>query len=107
MTSYGREPTFALYLAVLNKTDASPLLPESDEDPGVGTRAPENANKPPAAPPVVQIDFDRLQQRILRGAGCAVASIFAAEGGRDRDGVLPRSCRPRRVRAATCCIASA
>ena len=37
MTSYGREETFALYLAVLNKTDASPLLPESDEDPGIGT----------------------------------------------------------------------
>ena len=65
MTSYGREPTFALYLAVLNKTDASPLLPESDEDPGVGTRASETPAKPAAAPPVVQIDFDRLQQRIL------------------------------------------
>jgi tricorn protease len=38
MTSYGREETFALYLAILNKTDASPLLPESDEDPGVGAR---------------------------------------------------------------------
>ena len=65
MTSYGREPTFALYLAVLNKTDASPLLPESDEDPGVGTRASEAATKPAAAPPAVQIDFDRLQHRIL------------------------------------------
>src|SRR6185436_16619659 len=38
MTSYGREETFALYLAVLRKSDASPLLPESDEDPGIGTR---------------------------------------------------------------------
>ncbi len=65
MTSYGREETFALYLAVLNKADASPLLPESDEDPGVGTRPAENTNKPAAPPPVVQIDFDRLQQRIL------------------------------------------
>lgn len=65
MTSYGREETFALYLAVLNKTDPSPLLPESDEDPGVGTRSSDATTKPPAAPPVVQIDFDRLQQRIL------------------------------------------
>ncbi len=66
MTSYGREETFALYLAVLNKADASPLLPESDEDPGIGARPTENTNKPAAAPPVtVTIDFDRLQQRIL------------------------------------------
>jgi tricorn protease len=65
MTSYGREETFALYLAVLNKSDASPLLPESDEDPGVGARPSESTSKPPAPPPVVQMDFDRLQQRIL------------------------------------------
>jgi tricorn protease len=69
MTSYGRQETFALYLAVLNKTDASPLLPESDEDPGVAATRSENTNKPAAAPPLVQIDFDRLQQRILPVAG--------------------------------------
>ena len=68
MTSYGREETFALYLAVLNKTEASPLLPESDEDPGIGSRPAGDTNKPAAASPpqvTVQIDFDRLQQRIL------------------------------------------
>ncbi len=65
MTSYGRQETFALYLAVLNKADASPLLPESDEDPGIGTRTGENTAKPSTTAPVVQIDFDRLQQRIL------------------------------------------
>jgi tricorn protease len=65
MTSYGREETFALYLAVLSKSEASPLLPESDEDPGVGARPADNTNKPAAATPVVAIDFDRLQQRIL------------------------------------------
>src|ERR1044072_7240369 len=37
MTSYDHIPTFGLYLAVLKKTDSSPLLPESDEDRGVGT----------------------------------------------------------------------
>jgi tricorn protease len=37
MTSYDRETTFGLYFAVLKKTDPSPLLPESDEDRGVGT----------------------------------------------------------------------
>src|SRR5207253_1479864 len=37
MTSYDHDENFGLYLAVLKKTDSSPLLPESDEDRGVGT----------------------------------------------------------------------
>ena len=37
MTSYDHDENFGLYLAVLKKTDASPLLPESDEDKGVGS----------------------------------------------------------------------
>jgi tricorn protease len=37
MTAYDRETTFGLYFAVLKKGDASPLLPESDEDRGVGS----------------------------------------------------------------------
>jgi tricorn protease len=40
MTSYDHDENFGLYLAVLKKTDASPLLPESDEDRGVGTGTP-------------------------------------------------------------------
>ncbi|MFB3855178.1 MAG: PDZ domain-containing protein [Vicinamibacterales bacterium] len=40
MTSYDREETFGLYLAVLKKSEPSPLLPESDEDPGVQATAP-------------------------------------------------------------------
>jgi tricorn protease len=36
MTSYDRETNYGLYLAVLKKGDASPLLPESDEDKGMG-----------------------------------------------------------------------
>src|SRR5207247_11426256 len=40
MTSYDREETFGLYLAVLKKSDPSPLLPESDEDKGVGSAPP-------------------------------------------------------------------
>jgi tricorn protease len=93
MTSYDHEENFGLYLAVLKKTEASPLLPESDEDKGVGTgrRAPapgscdasegapgETGTPSPAAsptprgprPPVtVQIDFDGLQQRIISVPG--------------------------------------
>ena len=96
MTSYDHDENFGLYLAVLKKSDASPLLPESDEDKGVGGAppAPDGGNRParatgspepgaeasseePAAqtprrgrPPItVQIDFDRLQQRIISVPG--------------------------------------
>ena len=94
MTSYDHETNFGLYFAVLKKGDPSPLLPESDEDRGVGTGtrrpapgscdAPGGAGAGPgggdaaggegaAAPPqrgprgpvTVQIDFDGLQQRIV------------------------------------------
>jgi tricorn protease len=37
MTSYDHDETFGLYLAVLKKGEPSPLLPESDEDRGVGS----------------------------------------------------------------------
>jgi tricorn protease len=90
MTSYDREENFGLYLAVLKKGEPSPLLPESDEDAGVGSAPPSggrggrggntgaspdaNADQPgdqPAPPPhprtpvAVQVDFDGLQQRII------------------------------------------
>lgn len=94
MTSYDRETTFGLYFAVLKKTDPSPLLPESDEDRGVGTgtrRLPPGAcaedaggggggapggggeggggggggQRGPRPPITVQIDFDGLSQRII------------------------------------------
>ena len=97
MTSYDREETFGLYFAVLKKGEPSPLLPESDEDAGVGS-APPNAPsgsgrggrpstgsgqaaevaddqqaapapRTPRVPVTVQIDFDGLQQRILSVPG--------------------------------------
>ncbi|MGH9875527.1 MAG: S41 family peptidase, partial [Pyrinomonadaceae bacterium] len=40
MTSYDHDENFGLYVAVLKKTEASPLLPESDEDKGVGSATP-------------------------------------------------------------------
>ncbi|MDQ2976982.1 MAG: PDZ domain-containing protein [Acidobacteriota bacterium] len=92
MTSYDHDENFGLYLAVLKKTEASPLLPESDEDKGVGTgrRAPapgacegpaestQSDQPAPQASPTprgprptaaVQIDFDGLQQRIVSVPG--------------------------------------
>jgi tricorn protease len=94
MTSYDRVETFGLYFAVLKKGDPSPLLPESDEDNGVGGVPPnggggrggrggaagaeaagDEQNQAPAAPraprpPVtVQIDFEGLPQRIIAVPG--------------------------------------
>ena len=91
MTSYDRETTFGLYMAVLKKTDPSPLLPESDEDRGVGTGrsrpAPGACDPPeegsggaggegeptgqrgPCGPVTVQVDFDGLSQRIIAVPG--------------------------------------
>ena len=50
MTSYDHEETFGLYLAVLKKSEPSPLLPESDEDRGVGSVPP--GGKPAAWPAI-------------------------------------------------------
>jgi tricorn protease len=89
MTSYDHDENFGLYLAVLKKSDPSPLLPESDEDKGIGS-APSGplaggrggrggaaasgdepqTERPAARTPVhVQIDFDGIQQRILAVPG--------------------------------------
>jgi tricorn protease len=49
MTSYDHDETFGLYLAVLKKTEASPLLPESDEDKGLGGAQPQASPSPTPA----------------------------------------------------------
>ena len=93
MTSYDHEENFGLYLAVLKKDEPSPLLPESDEDKGVGSVPPgrrgarsgagtetasetdditDRADRPirrPRAPVTVQVDFEGLQQRIISVPG--------------------------------------
>ncbi len=93
MTSYDHDENFGLYFAVLKKSDTSPLLPESDEDRGVGTggrrlqpgacvgetanatdNAPQGeqaaqAPRGPRPPVTVQIDFDGLQQRVISVPG--------------------------------------
>jgi tricorn protease len=95
MTSYDHDENFGLYLAVLKKGEPSPLLPESDEDRGVGS-APaggagggrggrggrggaaasdsDQAEAPaptPRTPVSVQIDFDGIDQRIVAVQGVA------------------------------------
>jgi len=101
MTSYDHDETFGLYLAVLKTGEASPFLPESDEDEGVraGGRAdgqtgrgaaaaevdsaggPPAGRRGPAAPVTVQIDFDGLAQRILAVPGVPVRQYSQLAAG--------------------------
>jgi tricorn protease len=102
MTSYDHETTFGLYFAVLRKTDPSPLLPESDEDRGVGTgtrrlqpgtcadEAPAGGGegggggqRGPRAPVTVQIDFDGLPQRIISVPGVPERQYADLQAGVD------------------------
>jgi tricorn protease len=100
MTSYDHDENFGLYLAILKKGEASPLLPESDEDGGVGSAPAESEGggrggrgaRAAAAAITVQIDFDGLAQRILAVPGVperqysqlragAVGTVFYLEAG--------------------------
>jgi tricorn protease len=108
MTSFDHDENFGLYLAVLKKGDSSPLLPESDEDRGVGSgrRAaapgacvidtpaagsgePTSAEQPTPAPRAqrpsvnVQIDFDGLSKRIVAVAGVPERQYSALQSGAD------------------------
>jgi tricorn protease len=111
MTSYDHETNFGLYFAVLRKSDASPLLPESDEDRGVGTGtrrlqpgacagdagaapgeggggeggggASSGGQRGPRAPVTVQIDFDGLQQRIVSVPGLPERQYADLQAGVD------------------------
>jgi len=104
MTSYDHETNFGLYFAVLKKTDPSPLLPESDEDRGVGTGtrrlAPgacagdaggggeagggeAGAQRGPRGPVAVQVDFDGLQQRIVAVPGVPERQYSDLQAGVD------------------------
>lgn len=107
MTSYDHDVNFGLYLAVLKKGDSSPLLPESDEDRGVGTgrrstipgtcpgdtttagtgeATPEQQPATPRAqrPAVnVQIDFDGLSKRIVAVPGVPERQYSVLQSGAD------------------------
>src|SRR3989454_3824788 len=112
MTSYDHDENFGLYLAVLKKAESSPLLPESDEDKGVGSatptpggggggrgratpgsaetpsETPQEEQTPPtprrSRPPVtVQIDFDKLQQRIISVPGVPERQYSELQSGVD------------------------
>ena len=68
MSSDDHTTTASVYAAVLNKSDASPVAPESDEEKAADKKEPEKKEPAPdkkteAAP--VKIDFDGIDQRIV------------------------------------------
>ena len=78
MSKYDRPETRSLYVTVLAKGDASPLLPESDEEaartrgdsaavPAAVAPARADSTRPAVMlpPRAVRIDFDGIQQRIV------------------------------------------
>jgi len=110
MSSYGHQETDALYLAVLKKTDPSPLRPQSDEDMGIPEPPVPGVPPAPRQRPVrkapadtsarasdttmsdslramlavrrhVVIDFDGLQQRVLPVHGIAARRYAALHAG--------------------------
>ena len=98
MTSYDRETNYGLYLAVINKNDATPLVPESDEDrgipvPGARPTASPAADAPaegpgagpsrPRGPVTVQMDFDGLSKRIISVPGVPERQYSALQSGAD------------------------
>lgn len=60
MSAYDRPVTRSVYVAVLRKTDPSPLAPRSDEEEGQ-----KEMSKKDTAKLNIKIDFDQLDQRIL------------------------------------------
>lgn len=81
MSKYDRPETRALYLTVLAKGDASPLLPESDEE---AARARGDSAAPTAPAPAVRavrIDFEGIQQRIIAVTSVAERDYSALRAG--------------------------
>ena len=108
MTSYDHDENFGLYFAVLKKSDASPLLPESDEDRGVGTGRrtlapgacpgdipaaagidttagdqPTQTPRGQRQPVLVQIDFDGLSKRVVAVPGVGERQYSELHSGTD------------------------
>lgn len=65
----GRNATSSIYLVVLDKSQPSPLAPESDEEKIADEKKPDapksDAEKAKPSAPVVTIDLDGIDQRIL------------------------------------------
>ncbi|MEP6944430.1 MAG: PDZ domain-containing protein [Acidobacteriota bacterium] len=116
MTSYDHDENFGLYVAILNKGDSSPLLPESDDEKAAAAAAtptPKPADAPAEAPTgegtartvpgkkpesvSVKLDLEGLSKRIISVPGVperqysnlaagADGTVFYVEAGRNTPG---------------------
>ena len=99
MSSYNQPINHAIYLAVLDKDEPSPLAPESDDEVASEEEKDEDNDKDDQkdAKVVVEIDFEGLDQRILAvgvpartytGLACGEAGVlFYSERIAHQDGV--------------------
>ena len=106
MSSVDRPVTRAIYLAVLSRSDPSPLLPETGDEPAAPAARPEAARSGP--PPTVRVDVDGIGQRILAlnvppadysalAAGAA-GTIFYLEPTRAGGGAVPQNLQRYQLR---------
>ena len=65
MSSLDQPTRRSIYLVVLSSNEPSPFLPETGDEPQNVTAPGEAAKSKPAPPVASQIDFDRINQRIL------------------------------------------
>ncbi|MEP6691645.1 MAG: PDZ domain-containing protein, partial [Gemmatimonadaceae bacterium] len=109
MSSYEHQPVRALYMAILSKSEPSPLLPESDEEAALAGAPPRAPGAAPVIPPrgdsartrpdstrvarsdstrtpaassrPMRIDFDGLQQRIIAVPNVAIRDYLQLRAG--------------------------
>ena len=81
MTSYDRPVTFGLYFAILKKSDATPLLPESDEESARAADAPPEGRPAPRPAVTVQVDPDGLDRRIVSVPGVPERAYAQLQSG--------------------------
>jgi tricorn protease len=113
MSAINRPVTRSVYVVVLKKGVASPLAPESDEEKaeekkagtgaakeGAGEKSPEDKSKEsadakdkdkdkekPKEPPKVEIDFDKISQRIL-AMPIPARNYFGLSAGKEGEIIL-------------------
>ena len=84
MTSYDHPVTRALYVALLEKSTASPFLPKSDEEESDGSGDPEDGgdaedDEAGDGTPAVVIDFDGMASRIVDAPGLPMRNYLGLE----------------------------
>jgi tricorn protease len=85
MTKYDRPDTRALYVAILAKGEATPFVPESDEEgsraDGAPPRVAGDSGRAPAGVRAVRLDLDGIQQRVVAVPGVTTRDYASLRAG--------------------------